>query len=90
MVAREHIFGTQHFRVADFAKRDSFHVGGRARDRESSLCRSFFSARQGLEEAGFFQLIVERWVEKFFGFVTLRSRVGFGHRCYDVFRGLVG
>jgi hypothetical protein len=42
MLAREHIFGAQHFRAADFAKRDRFHVGGRARDREPSLCRSFF------------------------------------------------
>jgi hypothetical protein len=39
------IFGAQHFRAADFAERDRFHVGGRARDRGSSLCRSVFLQR---------------------------------------------
>jgi hypothetical protein len=52
---------------------------GRATPRIVVAALVFISARQGLEEAGFFQLIVERWVEKLFGFVTLRSGVSFGH-----------
>ena len=45
---------------------------------------------QRFEETGLLQLVVDRRVYKLFGLVVFRSRIGFGHGCDDIFRGLEG